>query len=366
MGVGSFFKEVIEMKERQKGKHLTWNERLIFEKLLIKDYSIKECANIIGCSKFTLYKERKRASYVHTNSDLTEEVRYCPDIAQANYDKNLRAKGKTAKLENSSNVKTFIRNKLVNDKYSPAAIEKELSLQDSNKMEFTVCKNTIYNAIKKGLFDDVTMAELPAPRRKIKRKKISVQKQCIKGTSIERRDDDILNRTDFGNWEMDCVVGKSSNKKTLLVLTERKTRMEIIEELKYHNANEVRKAINRIEKRFGSNFYKVFKTITVDNGVEFSDYKSIEKALYRVGKRTEVYYCHPYCPSERGTNEVNNKLIRRWLPKGSNFDIVVNKKKIKKIQEWMNDYPRKIFNGNSSCAMYKRELSALGITELLI
>ena len=116
-------------------------------------------------------------------------------------------------------------------------------------------------------------------------------------------------RNDFGNWEMDCVVGKQRSKKCMLVFTERKTRYEIIEVLKFHTVEEVVKALNRLEKRYGSRFYTIFQTITVDNGAEFADFEKMEKALYRKGNRTRIYYCHPYVPSERGSNENGNKLI---------------------------------------------------------
>lgn len=105
--------------------------------------------------------------------------------------------------------------------------------------------------------------------------------------------------------------------------------------------------------------FKVFKTITVDNGVEFSNYEGMEKALYRVGKRTEVYYCHPYSSSERGSNENQNKLIRRHYPKGSDFDKVLDKKKIKQVENWINEYPRLIFEGRSSKQLFDEECEKL-------
>lgn len=161
---------------------------------------------------------------------------------------------------------------------------------------------------------------------------------------------------------MDTVVGQIRNRKCLLVLTERKTRMEIIEVLKSQTTDEVRKALNRIEKRFGSSFYKIFKSITVDNGNEFKDVISMEKALYRVGKRTKIFVCHPYSPHERGSNEVANKLIRRFLPKSSNFDKIINKEIIKEIQTWMNNYPRRIFKGLSSSEIYLKEITSLKLS----
>ncbi len=79
-------------------------------------------------------------------------------------------------------------------------------------------------------------------------------------------------------------------------------------------------ALNRLEHRFGKRFAAIFKSITFDNGSEFMDCAGIEKSVYgKDNKRTKVYYCHPYSAYERGTNENINKMIRRFLPKGTDF-----------------------------------------------
>lgn len=110
---------------------------------------------------------------------------------------------------------------------------------------------------------------------------------------------------------MDTVVGlRGKSKKSLLVLTERKTRKEIIMELKRNTAAEVVKSLNKLERKWGKMFYKVFKTITVDNGSEFADFEGMEKAARRKGSRVKLYYCHPYSSCERGSNENQNRMIR--------------------------------------------------------
>ena len=75
---------------------------------------------------------------------------------------------------------------------------------------------------------------------------------------------------------------------------------------------------NRLERRIGSKtFREVFKSITFDNGTEFSYTKGIEYSPYTKKQRTFVYYCHPYCSYERGSNENQNGFIRRFIPKGT-------------------------------------------------
>lgn len=347
-------------------KHLSWNDRLIIERMLLdKKFTIRDISKAIGVSVMTIYNEKKRARYMHKNSDWTFTDRYSPDIAQKRYEDNMKVKGRVSKLKEDSKLKSYIEKCIVEKGYSPKAILLEIKVKGLVFDTEIKSVNTIYNAIRKGYFENVSMEDLPRKGRiKQKKKRVKVQKRASSGTSIEKRPKEIKEREIFGHWEMDCVKGTNSTKKTLLVFTERKTRYEVIEVMKACNKDEVRKAINRIEKRIGSLFYRVFQSITVDNGSEFKDCKSMEKALYRKGKRTEIYYCHPYAPHERGSNENQNILIRRFYPKGSNFDKTIKKDKVKEVEKWINDYPRNLFDGFTSWDKLKEEFLKMGIKPL--
>lgn len=161
----------------------------------------------------------------------------------------------------------------------------------------------------------------------------------------------------YGHWEMDSVMGCQGSHKALLVLTERLTREGIILLVKDHTAASVVRALNGLERRFGKEFYNIFKSITVDNGCEFQDFEGIEKAQRRHGKRTVVYFCHPYSAYERGSNENMNRLIRRFFPKGTNFDTVLASD-IKAAEEWINNYPRKVLGWKSASMLFEEELLA--------
>lgn len=348
--------------EERKGKHLTWNDRLTIERMLLKNYSKKDIANAVGCCIATIYNEIKRATYIHTNSDLTEEGRYNPDGAQEKYRAMLKDKGIKPKLQSDKRLLTYIEYMILEMRYSPAAVVMFMKTSDDLGFDTYVCVNTIYSGIRKGYFEKLTFKDLPqrGRRGKSKKKDKREQKRAAKGTSIEKRPEEVLERILFGYWEMDCVIGRSNNRRTILVMTERKTRYEILEVLKEHTAAEVVRALNRIERRYGSMFFKIFRSITVDNGSEFSDFEGMEKALYRKGKRTKIYYCHPRTPSERGSNEVGNKLIRRFYPKSTDFDKHLNKKDLKDVEFWINTYPRAIFNGKSAMDKFSDELKKIG------
>lgn len=145
----------------------------------------------------------------------------------------------------------------------------------------------------------------------------------------------------------------------MLVLTERKTRDEIIVKLPDQKAASVVEAIDRLERKWGDMFTKVFRSITVDNGVEFSDYEGLERSVLHEGeKRTFAFYCHPYSSWERGSNENNNRLIRRHIPKGEDFDEKQDRD-IEYIENWINNYPRGIFGFKTSAQLFEEEIRKL-------
>ena len=100
-------------------------------------------------------------------------------------------------------------------------------------------------------------------------------------------------------------------------------------------------ALNKLETDYGSHFREKFKSITLDNGREFLDWEAIERSGLNSQKRTLVYFAHPYSSWERGTNENQNRMIRRFIPKGRDIS-KLSDKDVKRIEEWMNNYPRKI------------------------
>lgn len=83
----------------------------------------------------------------------------------------------------------------------------------------------------------------------------------------------------------------------------------------------------------------------------------MEKACRRKGKRTTVYYCHPHAPHERGSNENMNRIIRRFFPKGTNFDEVPISE-IRRAEEWMNNYPREVLGWQTAATLLRSYMSA--------
>ena len=131
----------------------------------------------------------------------------------------------------------------------------------------------------------------------------------------------------------------------LLVLTERKTRLQLIRKLENRTALHTEGRIKELIEEYPDSI----KTLTSDNGSEFMKVEGIE------GLGVGYFYAYSFSSWERGSNENNNKLIRRFIPKGTDITDITEEE-LKSIEEWMNNYPRKLFNGKSSKEMYDIEL----------
>lgn len=336
-------------------KHLSYTDRLKIEAKLNEGKKPTQIAAELRVHHCTIYREIKREQYEHKNSDWTHEMRYSPDLAEERYRLNLAAKGAELKIGKDHKLAQHIEKKVLKDKFSPAAIVGEIK-RDGLKFSTEICEKTIYNYIDKGVFLHITNKDLPEKGKKKRTYKKVRAKRAPRGESIEKRPPEVNARNTFGHWEMDCVEGKQGTKKTLLVLSERLTRDEIIIKLPSQTTVSVVAALDRLERRFGRFFPEVFKTITVDNGSEFSNYDGMEQSkLRKKKKRTQVFYCHPRSPQERGTNENINKMIRRHFPKGTDFE-KISAATIKKVEQWINDYPREILGFFSSATMFQKHL----------
>ena len=248
----------------------------------------------------------------------------------------------------------FIEKEIREEKKSPYAVAEEIKRESKYKTK--LCLKTIYNYIAQEVFPTLTNKDLPVKKDGKKRKYHHIRTAVTntKGTSISDRPKDIDAREEYGHWEMDTVVGKQGTKTVLLVLTERKTRQEIIFKIASKSQECVVRTLDKLERKIGSKFFReTFLTITCDNGCENLNFEGIEKSCLTNIPRTKVYYAHPYSAWERGSNENANKLIRRFIPKGSDI-AEFSLRRIKMIENWINNYPRKIFNGLSANDLLKK------------
>lgn len=345
-------------------KHLTEFDRNKIAKMRKEGATMREIGAALHVSAATVCREIKRGTYTYMNADYIEVTEYIPERSHARYRANMAAKGAPLKIGSDRRYAETLEALIVDDNFSPAAALHEIENHPEiyGIFETRICRQTLYAYIDKGVFLRLTNKALPfgGSRRKKKTQHVQRAKTPPKGESIEKRPPEIGGRLEFGHWEMDLVVSCKKGHKCLLVLTERLTRMEIIRLIPDKTAASVVKALDTIERKWGARFPLVFKSITMDNGSEFSDYKGIERSVYkrRESKRTRTYYCHPYCSSERGSNEKQNQMIRRKFPKGTNFD-KVTKKDVEAVENWLNRYPRLLLGWTSAGQLFNGYLQTV-------
>ena len=348
-------------KQKRSYKTFTKDTRLKLEALYNAGFPVKQIAAELGYTFQAIYYELKRGYYMHRNSDWTETKRYSADKAQFSAIVNSTAKGAPLKLGTDKEFATFVEDMVLKG-YSPGAILMYIK-EHGLKFKTKVCRVTLYSYIDKGVFLKISNKNLLRKGERRKRSAVAKEPKKLPDLlhSIEKRSEEVSERNTFGHWEGDSVIGTKNKGETALTLTERLTRAEIIIKSPDKSSKSTVRMFNRLERKIGSrNFRKIFKTITFDNGSEFSDTSGIEFSPYTRKRRTHVYYCHPYCSSERGSNENQNGFIRRFLRKGTPISSYTNTY-IQQVQNFINDYPRAIFDGENSTKRFENELKKINI-----
>jgi len=330
-------------KNKKKYTHIKEKDRYKIEAWLEAKKEVSGIAKDLGKNKTTIYREIKRGTISLLQSDLSRQNKYRADAAQRQCEKRARNKERGLKIGKDKKLETYILQKLVNDKYSPDVIIGEIKVKGL-KFEGMICTKTLYNYIDAGIFTGISNENLWEKRKRKKRKYRSIRRISIRNRlcrSIEERPELIERREEYGHWEGDCVKGKIGSKNSLFTLTERKTLEEIIIKLDQATQDNIKKAIDGLEKKYEERFKIKFKSITFDNGSEFLNWKHLELSILDPDKqRTVTYFAHPYSSWERGSNENQNRMIRRFIPKGTDLKNI-SSEEINRIEKWMNNYPRK-------------------------
>ena len=326
-----------------KWKQLCERERYKIEALSEAGLSTDEIGRQMKRNRRTIEREIKRGKVIQVDAQWREKLKYCADAGQRVQKERAANKGRPLKIGHDHSLAAHIEKRIGKEKYSPDAVIGEIRAKGL-RFEADICTKTLYSYIDKGLFLNISNKNLSVKKYDRKRKCRKVRKVALnnlKGRSIEERSAIVEAREEAGHWEMDCVVGKG--KACLLVMTCRKSRKEMIFKLKAKRQEYVKEVIDQLERKNKSKFKKLFKSITMDNGSEFLNCEALEASCIQQGeKRTVCYYAHPYSAWERGSNEVANKLIRRFVPKGTSIDSLT-RTDIRRIEHWMNNYPRRMF-----------------------
>ncbi|MDC7125861.1 MAG: IS30 family transposase, partial [Spirochaetales bacterium] len=349
-----------------KNTHFTWYERLRLQYYhngtngYPKTTSPLLLGKLFNKHEQTICRELKRGMVEHVDTNLRSTMCYNAEYAQNDANSKHSAKGPDLKLGTDWALANACSTLIKKQNYSPYAV-----LEHFKKYGWPsatrICEKTLYNYIESGYIPDITENDLlyAGNRKKLKSEPQKHSRKLNAQKSIDNRPKEANERSEPGHWEMDTVYGaKNTSPNCLLTLTERQNRTEIILGLPDRTAKSVLEALDSLEKSMGTaDFKRLFLTITPDNGSEFADATGLETSINNHLKRTTVYYAHPYCSSERGTNENHNGMIRRFIPKGTDLG-KVNHSEIRRIQNWMNNYPRKILGGNTPLESLKKQMGA--------
>ena len=164
--------------------------------------------------------------------------------------------------------------------------------------------------------------------------------------SIDERPAEVAERTVPGHWESDLLVGHA-NASALGTRVERTTRFTLLVPLTSKDAVTVRQTFARDLRTLPA---QLRRSLTYDQGPEMREHR-----LFTKQTKMRVYFAHPSCPWERGTNENTNGLLRQFFPKGTRFN-QLSRREIKRVQAMLNDRPGKILNWHSPAHAFRQLL----------
>lgn len=324
--------------EIKKGQHLHITERFFIEKMIALGTSNRSIGRLLDRPHSTINNEVKRGTIKQiriVNGKHEYYYKYDAYAAEGFYRANRERSVKGFKLVRVQEFITYAVDMIRNKGWSPDAVCGYAYIQNLFTKDEMVSTKTLYSYIDQKLIDLTNLNLLEKLSRNTREQRPNEHKRLY-GKSISERPNHINNRSEFGHWEIDTVIGvKDKLEPVLLTLTERMTRYELILKIEGKTDEAVKEALKPLIQTEMAD--DIFKSITADNGVEFA---SLVEAVKDVA---EVYFSHPYTSWERGTNENHNRMIRRFIPKGKRISEISNSM-IRNINLWMNKYPRKIFN----------------------
>ena len=325
----------------QSYKHLSEAERGEIEAYLSVGLKPAEIARRLGRNRSTITREINRGSITQLKKVNGQKVyyqHYYADAAHNRY-RDARETSYYLKLDRVSNdfLTKFIE--AMREKPRVHSVDTFVHTYRLQHVDAVVpSTKTLYIYIHQGLLE---IKGIDLPRAVRIRKKFNKRPSTKKhlGKSIEERPEEINNRSRFGDWEIDSVLGgKTIGEPSILTLVERQTRYAVTKKLVEKKAEYVNQAVLECMKLYP------IKSITADNGNEFSSLSKIEGL--------DVYFAHAYSSYERGTNENFNGLLREFIPKGSSLK-KLNPTLLEDYTKAINERPRRIHGYQSAKKLFE-------------
>ena len=323
--------------------HFTLEERKYLQQLLSEGYSFRKIAAILERHPSTISREVKRnkAKYrPHKKPD--NQYWYNHWHAYKCYIRRRREQNRQALKPGTPEWDYIIAG--LQQYWSPEMVCGRWRKEFPERKP--LCVSTIYRYIKLGRFPKITA------KQHLRRRGKRIQTRNANYNSIQpdriipEWPEEIRNRIRIGDWEGDTVYG-GVGKGLLVTLVDRKSRHLKMGLLASRTAEGTREVIEKLLHGMP------VKSVSLDNGSEFSEFRKLEEHLH-----TLVYFAEPHKPWQRGTNENTNDIVRFFFPKGFDFRTVTDED-IQLVEDLINSRPRKCL-GWKTPAEILEESVALG------
>lgn len=313
-------------------RRLTLVEREEFSRMLAVGYSLRATAEALQRAPSTLSRELIR----HRACPVTYRAVPAHQRAQ----RWAHGPRKPRKLAIQPRLRHAVLT-LLAQRWSPEQIAHGLQQRYPDDPTMRISHEAIYTylyVLPRGVFKRELTRYLRRRHRFRRPRKVRLSSRPVQDIiSIDERPAEVAHRTVPGHWEGDLLVGHA-NASALGTLVERTTRFTLLVPLKAKDATAVRRAFAREVRTLPA---QLRRSLTYDQGQEMREHR-----LFTKQTKMRVYFAHPQCPWERGTNENTNGLLRQFFPAGTQFTRVT-RREIKRVQAMLNDRPRKILNWHS-------------------
>lgn len=320
--------------------HLTAEDRDVIAVLRSEGRSLRKVAEAIGRDPGTLSRElRRNAPPVHVGY-------YLPHKAQERAERRNCESHRRPRLK-EERVRRFVERKLRSG-WSPELIAGRLPTWFPS---LSVSHEAIYQWVYAEARHLISFLVRHHRRRFPRGHSRKHRKPHIPNrVSISERPAGARHRSETGHWETD-TAGSRKSRAALQVSVERRARYAKLAGLPSREAREMRVALNRRLSRYPR---RVRKSITYDNGSENVEHERVNAVL-----GTRSYFCEPYHSWEKGTVENTIGLVRRFLPKTTDF-ATISGKDLRKIERWLNNRPRKCLNFKTPAEVFRESVALTG------
>jgi transposase, IS30 family len=308
-------------------RRLSLDEREEISRGLAEGRSLRSIATGLGRAPSTITRE------VSANGGR-EGYRAVP----ADHGAHARARRpKLAKLVVNVRLRAVVEAKLRLG-FSPQQIAGWLRRHHPNDPEMYVSHETIYQSLfvqgRGALRKELTACLRTGRAVRRPRSRLRSRDRIVDAVPISERPAEVADRAVPGHWEGDLIIGKA-NKSAVATLVERSSRYLMLIRIEQQTAEAVRDALTRhIVTRPGA----LRRSVTWDRGVEMAQH-----VAFTIDTGVQVYFCDPYSPWQRPTNENTNGLVREYLPKSTDLS-VHTQADLDEIAHRLNGRPRKVLD----------------------